>query len=242
MPPEADASEGRTQTTDLVSGDSGAIQECLAWLQALDRQVHELALAVEPVIHADLLRPKARVVLLTRLAKEASRLRDLLLNDKYKEIISPAVTAWVEPVLQEAAEACFRLARAACWKQVPVDDLPSYLTAIRSPAGELCKLQELLVYASLSAVKGERARRRPDAVAVPGRKGKQINERMLAELQRNPDSLSWSARKWADVLECSPGTIGETPTWRKVISAARAIERAERETRQERSQRRSDDD
>lgn len=74
------------------------------------------------------------------------------------------------------------------------------------------------------------------------RKGKRINERILGKLQQYPDSLYWSAQQWADALGCSKSTIAETPTWKTTIRAARAMQQAERETRQGRSQGRSDDD
>jgi hypothetical protein len=65
---------------------------------------------------------------------------------------------------------------------------------------------------------------------------------MLGMLQRNPNSLYWSAQQWAVALECSKSTIAETPTWKTTIRAAKARERADRELRQERNQGRSDDD
>src|SRR5262249_10327443 len=74
----------------------------------------------------------------------------------------------------------------------------------------------------------------------PDRKGKRINEQMLGRLQREPESLYWSAQQWADALGCSKSTIAETHTWKTTIRAAKARERAEREMRQERRQGRSD--
>jgi hypothetical protein len=74
------------------------------------------------------------------------------------------------------------------------------------------------------------------------RKGKRINERMLSMLQRKPESLYWSARQWADTLDCSTSTIGETPTWKRTIRAAKARMRAERELREGRDRGGADDD
>ncbi len=80
-----------------------------------------------------------------------------------------------------------------------------------------------------------------DADSEQDRKGKRINEKMLGRIQREPDSLYWSAQQWADALGCSKSTIAETQTWKTTIRAAKARERAEREMRQERNQGRSDD-
>jgi hypothetical protein len=83
-----------------------------------------------------------------------------------------------------------------------------------------------------------------NAPATPNqaRKGKMINERMLARLQKEPESMLWSARQWADALGCSKSTIAETTTWKNTLQAIKAKERTEREMRQERHRGHSDDD
>jgi hypothetical protein len=48
-----------------------------------------------------------------------------------------------------------------------------------------------------------------------GGKGKQINLRMIAAMQKDPiASLKRSTRQWAELLGCSPSTVQETDTWR----------------------------
>jgi hypothetical protein len=77
---------------------------------------------------------------------------------------------------------------------------------------------------------------------VKSTKGKRINERMLSRLQSNPDALNWSAQTWAEALECSKSSVQETPAWKTTIRNARALQRADREARQERNKGRSDDE
>ena len=54
-----------------------------------------------------------------------------------------------------------------------------------------------------------------------------VNERMLAQLEADPERIGWSARKWADALGCSPSTVTLTPAWRRLMTA-RALNRAQR--------------
>jgi hypothetical protein len=77
---------------------------------------------------------------------------------------------------------------------------------------------------------------RPDAASPAGR-GKEghTEERMIAILRDNPESLNWSAETWALELGFrSSSTIKETHTWKTTIRLARVRERAEREAREER--------
>ena len=67
-------------------------------------------------------------------------------------------------------------------------------------------------------------------------KGKHINERMLAMLQQNPDSVNWSSKRWSEALDCSKSTIAGTLTWKNIILAMRALEKAERQQRQDRNE------
>lgn len=53
-----------------------------------------------------------------------------------------------------------------------------------------------------------------------------VNERMLAMLEADPQRISWSARRWAAALECSPSTVTNTGAWRRLLTA-RALARAE---------------
>jgi hypothetical protein len=70
----------------------------------------------------------------------------------------------------------------------------------------------------------------PTAVGE-GKKGKRIDARMLKKLADDPVSANWSARQWADYLQCSPGTVKETKTWKERLKAARALEAADAATR-----------
>jgi hypothetical protein len=64
-----------------------------------------------------------------------------------------------------------------------------------------------------------------DHTAGSKRKGKQINERMLAKLQSDPHScLGWSVRKWAQHLECSISSVQESPAWTTIIDARKLSE------------------
>lgn len=73
-------------------------------------------------------------------------------------------------------------------------------------------------------------------------KGKHVNEQMLGMLQKRPESANWSARQWAEVLDCSKSTIAETTTWKENLHMAKIVERTDRGVRQERKAGRSDDD
>ena len=57
-------------------------------------------------------------------------------------------------------------------------------------------------------------------------KGKHINERILATLQKDPESVSWSIRDWRNHLRCAISTIQDTPAW-ETIKKARAIHAAD---------------
>jgi hypothetical protein len=65
----------------------------------------------------------------------------------------------------------------------------------------------------------------------PGSKHKWIDEKMMKKLLADPESVGWSARAWAEHLECSPSTIHETTAWKSVM-CARALRKAEAVTRQ----------
>jgi hypothetical protein len=71
----------------------------------------------------------------------------------------------------------------------------------------------------------------------PGRKGKGINEKMLAKLQADQECLGWSVRDWAEHLGCSISTVQGTKAW-ITIKKARALQAAERVTRQKKASQR----
>jgi hypothetical protein len=56
-----------------------------------------------------------------------------------------------------------------------------------------------------------------------GTKGKNIDARMLKVMAENQESHGWSARQWADHLDCSDGTVKDTKTWKERLKAARAM-------------------
>lgn len=68
-----------------------------------------------------------------------------------------------------------------------------------------------------------------------GVKGKNVNGRMAEMLQSDPMRMEWSARKWAENLECSEGTVKGTTTWKQTVKAARALNKADRMQRPKRS-------
>jgi hypothetical protein len=65
-------------------------------------------------------------------------------------------------------------------------------------------------------------------------KGKHIDAKMLKVMAENPESHGWSARQWADHLDCSDGTVKDTKTWKERLKAARSMAAADRMTRSER--------
>ena len=68
----------------------------------------------------------------------------------------------------------------------------------------------------------------------PGVKGKNVNARMAEMLQSDPTKLEWSARLWAEKLECCEGTVKGTTTWKQTVKAARALQKADRMQRPKR--------
>lgn len=50
------------------------------------------------------------------------------------------------------------------------------------------------------------------------RKRVKVNDRMAAELLKNPDSCDWSTQQWADHLGCSKSTISVTPQFKALLS------------------------
>jgi hypothetical protein len=66
-------------------------------------------------------------------------------------------------------------------------------------------------------------------------RGKNIDARMLKVLTENFESHGWSARQWADHLDCSDGTIKDTPTWKERLKAVRATRAADAACKMDRS-------
>ncbi|MFO0800081.1 MAG: hypothetical protein U0804_21650 [Gemmataceae bacterium] len=63
-------------------------------------------------------------------------------------------------------------------------------------------------------------------------RGKNINARMMNMLLDDASRRDWSARKWADALECREGTVKETRAWEQIMNM-RLLEATERMTRDE---------
>jgi hypothetical protein len=76
------------------------------------------------------------------------------------------------------------------------------------------------------------------ATGEPETKGKRINERILATVQQNPDSVGWAIREWATHLGCSISTIQATRAW-EMIRKSRALDAADSGVNRERERRRS---
>ena len=75
----------------------------------------------------------------------------------------------------------------------------------------------------------------------PNTKGKNIDAKMRRELNEDQRAYDWSAAQWADVLNCSAGTVKGTAVWKEIMKI-RLIRRAELEVRQARKQGRPDKD
>jgi hypothetical protein len=60
---------------------------------------------------------------------------------------------------------------------------------------------------------------------------KNVNSRMLAEYQKNPESLNWSADQWAAHLNCSKSSVVESKTWGslKLLKANEALKKREQQ-------------
>lgn len=58
-------------------------------------------------------------------------------------------------------------------------------------------------------------------------KHKNVNARMLETIQRDHEAVGWTARQWAEHLQCSKSAVTETKTWR-AFKNDRTMEKAER--------------
>jgi hypothetical protein len=101
----------------------------------------------------------------------------------------------------------------------PVEDRVRHLTF---------RAHELLLQAI-----GERSKpsHKDSNADVAGRKRGTVNQRMLEELQRNPESTSWTQRQWADRLDCSASAVAAAKAW-QTVKAARDFAKADRLERQ----------
>ena len=46
---------------------------------------------------------------------------------------------------------------------------------------------------------------------------KTINERMREKIERRPECRVWSARQWADCLDCADSTVVATAAWKELM-------------------------
>jgi hypothetical protein len=90
---------------------------------------------------------------------------------------------------------------------------------------------------------GEARAPAPGATAATGheprRRAKRgtVNQRMLEQLQREPDSCYWTQRKWADFLGCkAASSVAKAPAW-QTVKAARAMAAVDRFDRKQNRQR-----
>ncbi len=80
----------------------------------------------------------------------------------------------------------------------------------------------------------------PTDASVPigtnlGKRGKNIDARMLKVMADNLESHGWTAAEWADHLRCSPSTVKETKTWTERLKGARALAAADAATKMDKS-------
>lgn len=54
-----------------------------------------------------------------------------------------------------------------------------------------------------------------------------VRERILGQIQRDPEAISWSQSQWAEYLDCARSAVAQSPAW-KTVMAARAVEQARR--------------
>lgn len=85
-------------------------------------------------------------------------------------------------------------------------------TWLLSRAGAYCG--ELQTYCKSLSFDGDQAQHSDLPTKARGRKGKQIDARMLKVMVDNIDSHSWSARVWALHVDCSHSSITGSKTWK----------------------------
>jgi hypothetical protein len=120
-------------------------------------------------------------------------------------------------------------------------EAPSPADAVMTAAKQLGILSwEAGSLPGVEKITGRDYRRAPEST-VAGRDGPRgkarkkgtVNQRMLERYLREPESVDWSQEKWAEVLGCSPGRIGQVAAWQTIL-AARAIREADALRRAER--------
>jgi hypothetical protein len=66
----------------------------------------------------------------------------------------------------------------------------------------------------------------PEPGAAKARRGS-VNQRMLETIHRDPSSVEWTQRKWAEYLGCQPSAVAQAPAW-QTIKTARALAAVDR--------------
>jgi hypothetical protein len=132
------------ELSDLVPGDSAAIEGCLQWADALNSQVKDFARAALPTLRLKASGEAARAVLLTRASAEAENLAELLADRGYQQVVAPSVACYITPLLTDAEEACRDFSRrcsAGRFGEVALDRL---LARIKASCAELKWLVQLM--------------------------------------------------------------------------------------------------
>lgn len=102
----------------------------------------------------------------------------------------------------------------------PAPDYPPF--TMHEEQQELFELRRRVTRAAedrLAALSG--AGGKPDAGTVGAKRGT-VNQRMLEQLHREPESAYWTQRAWAKFLHCRPSAVAKAPAW-KTAKAARAL-------------------
>jgi hypothetical protein len=90
------------------------------------------------------------------------------------------------------------------------------------------RLAELLEIEPTATVPPKRVAVAPTKHRKKRVKGKRIDERMMAIIRDNEESIYWSSNEWAWHLKCAGSTVKESRTWKTVCNPARERERLAR--------------
>jgi hypothetical protein len=149
---------------DLVPGGAKGIEECLAWVERLDRLVRDLGADLNPALDVDPLPNPAKKVVLARVERSARSLWAALDDKHYQSVVSEDVTSWLAPLLKAAADACLHLAGVSLANlrkpqpgSLPPEFVKRTVTRIDVISGELGRFQKLLL---MTKVQGQDKRRR----------------------------------------------------------------------------------
>lgn len=109
---------------------------------------------------------------------------------------------WDEPA-DEISEV-FDSRQVNSWREI----LPEILAIERRLA------DAMIVVGGRSEANGDGAGQESETIRQSGgRKGGTVNERMAAELVRNPGCIGWTRKDWAQKLNCKESAVQSTDTW-----------------------------